>query len=453
MTIACLQVQRHRAFFLSAAVVLAACSSSSTTNHGGHAGSGNGGAAATNSGGSNGRISASGTSAGGSSASAGGMTAIPGGTTASPGSSTASSGGTSNSAGNSGSGGTPAGGGIAGSGGGTSSGGLGGSGGRGDAGVTDAPGARPDVAMGGSGGSGGAVATGGSVGSGGALGSGGIIGSGGTGGPADAATGIDGASALPGWILTWSDEFDGQDGSAVDPTKWVHDVGGSGWGNQELEYYTNGTQNAVVMGGNLVITATTAGASSYNCSYPSSGPCQYTSARLLTQNKFSQQYGRIEARIQIPKGQGLWPAFWMLGADINTSGWPTCGEIDIMENIGKEPSTNNGSLHMPAAGTSNDDDLTGTYTLPGNAKLGDDFHTYAIEWSAAAIKFYVDDNLYETQTPSTATGRTWKFDHPFFILLNVAVGDQWPGAPDSTTSFPQTMKVDWVRVYEPADGG
>ena len=453
MTIACLQVQRHRAFFLSAAVVLAACSSSSTTNHGGHAGSGNGGAAATNSGGSNGRISASGTSAGGSSASAGGMTAIPGGTTASPGSSTASSGGTSNSAGNSGSGGTPAGGGIAGSGGGTSSGGLGGSGGRGDAGVTDAPGARPDVAMGGSGGSGGAVATGGSVGSGGALGSGGIIGSGGTGGPADAATGIDGASALPGWILTWSDEFDGQDGSAVDPTKWVHDVGGSGWGNQELEYYTDGTQNAVVMGGNLVITATTAGASSYNCSYPSSGPCQYTSARLLTQNKFSQQYGRIEARIQIPKGQGLWPAFWMLGADINTSGWPTCGEIDIMENIGKEPSTNNGSLHMPAAGTSNDDDLTGTYTLPGNAKLGDDFHTYAIEWSAAAIKFYVDDNLYETQTPSTATGRTWKFDHPFFMLLNVAVGGQWPGAPDSTTTFPQTMKVDWVRVYEPADGG
>ena len=445
MTIACLQVQRHRAFFLSAAVVLAACSSSSTTNHGGHAGSGNGGAAATNSGGSNGRISASGTSAGGSSASAGGMTAIPGGTTASPGSSTASRGGTSNSAGNSGSGGTPAGGGIAGSG--------GGSGGRGDAGVPDAPGARPDVAMGGSGGSGGAVATGGSVGSGGALGSGGIIGSGGTGGPADAATGIDGASALPGWILTWSDEFDGQDGSAVDPTKWVHDVGGSGWGNQELEYYTNGTQNAVVMGGNLVITATTAGASSYNCSYPSSGPCQYTSARLLTQNKFSQQYGRIEARIQIPKGQGLWPAFWMLGADINTSGWPTCGEIDIMENIGKEPSTNNGSLHMPAAGTSNDDDLTGTYTLPGNAKLGDDFHTYAIEWSAAAIKFYVDDNLYETQTPSTATGRTWKFDHPFFMLLNVAVGGQWPGAPDSTTTFPQTMKVDWVRVYEPADGG
>ena len=291
----------------------------------------------------------------------------------------------------------------------------------------------------------------GEAGAGGALSTGGASGVGGTAGPAGAD--IDGSIARPGWVLIWSDEFNGADGSAVDPTKWAHDVGGSGWGNQELEYYTDGTQNAVVVGGNLVITATTAGASSYNCSYPSSGPCKYTSARLLTQNKFSQQYGRIEARIQIPEGQGLWPAFWMLGADITTRTWPTCGEIDIMENIGKEPSTSHGSLHMPAVGTSSDDELTGAYTLPANAKLGDDFHTYAIEWSAAAIRFYVDDNLYETQTPSAATGRTWEFDHPFFLLLNVAVGGQWPGAPDSTTTFPQTMKVDWVRVYETADGG
>jgi beta-glucanase (GH16 family) len=300
---------------------------------------------------------------------------------------------------------------------------------------------------------GGKIGAGGTTGTGGTNSAGGVGGVGGTGGAADADTRTDGSSVLPGWVLTWSDEFDGADGSAVDPTKWVHDVGGTGWGNQELEYYTDGTQNAVVTGGNLVITATTAGASSYKCSYPSSGACQYTSARLLTQNRFTQQYGRIEARIQIPEGQGLWPAFWMLGADIATNGWPNCGEIDIMENIGKEPSINHGSLHMPAAGTSNDDDLTGSYALPGNAKLGDDFHTYAVEWSAAAIKFYVDGNLYETQKPSAATGRTWEFDHPFFILLNVAVGGQWPGAPDLTTSFPQTMKVDWVRVYEPADGG
>jgi len=229
----------------------------------------------------------------------------------------------------------------------------------------------------------------------------------------------------------------------------VHDVGGAGWGNSELEYYTNATQNAVVQGGNLVITATTAGASSYTCSYPSSGPCKYTSARLLSKGKFSQKYGRFEARIQIPEGQGIWPAFWMLGANIDTVNWPSCGEIDIMENIGKEPSINHGSLHMPATGSTTDSQLTGMYTLGGGAKLGDAFHTYAIEWTSSAIKFYVDDMLYETQTSQGATGRTWAFDQPFFFILNVAVGGTWPGAPDSTTTFPQTMKVDWVRAYQP----
>jgi beta-glucanase (GH16 family) len=309
---------------------------------------------------------------------------------------------------------------------------------------------------GGASGHGGAAAAAGASGGGGASGHGGLAGQGGasgSAGPTDAGAGTDASSALPGWVLSWSDEFDGSDGSAVDSTKWVHDVGGTGWGNQELEYYTDGAQNAVVTGGNLVITATTAGASSYTCSYPSTGPCKYTSARLLTQAKFSQQYGRFEARIQIPEGQGLWPAFWLLGANINTVSWPSCGEIDIMENIGSQPSINHGSLHMPAAGTTNDSQLTGMYTLANNVKLGDGFHIYAVEWSAAAIKFYVDDTLYETQTPATATGRTWEFDHPFFILLNVAVGGQFPGAPDTTTSFPQTMKVDWVRVYEAADGG
>ena len=263
----------------------------------------------------------------------------------------------------------------------------------------------------------------------------------------------DGGTALPGWVLTWSDEFNGPDNSAVDATKWVYDTGGTGWGNNELEYYTNDTANAVVVGGNLVITATTSGAASHTCSYPSNGPCGYTSARIRTQGKFTQQYGRFEARIQIPEGQGLWPAFWMLGADIGTQNWPLCGEIDIMENIGSEPSINHGSLHMPGSGTTNDSQLTGQYTLLGGAKLGDGFHTYAVEWSAAAIKFYLDDNLYETQTPATATNRTWEFDQPFFIILNVAVGGSFPGSPTSSTTFPQTMKVDWVRVYEPADGG
>jgi beta-glucanase (GH16 family) len=314
-------------------------------------------------------------------------------------------------------------------------------------------------ATGGASGTGGA--TGGASGSGGAAGgtggarpgSGGhASGGGGTIGPGDPAgrSGANGGAAggVPaGWVLTWSDEFDGPDGSAVDPSKWIHDVGGGGWGNQELEYDTDGTQNAVVQGGALVITATTNGASSHTCSYPSNGPCRYTSARLLTKGKFSQKYGRVEARIQIPEGQGIWPAFWLLGANIDSVGWPTCGEIDVMENIGREPSINHGSLHMPAAGTTTDSELTGMYTLPGGARLGDDFHTYAVEWSASAIAFYVDDVLYETQTPQSATGRAWAFDQPFFVILNVAVGGTWPGAPDSTTTLPQTMKVDWVRVY------
>jgi beta-glucanase (GH16 family) len=236
----------------------------------------------------------------------------------------------------------------------------------------------------------------------------------------------------------------------------VHDVGGGGWGNQELEFYTDAAQNAVVQGGNLVITASTSADAGHTSSCPTNGPCEYTSARLKTQGQFSQQYGRFEARIQIPEGQGLWPAFWMLGADIDKNPWPACGEIDIMENVGKEPSINHGSMHMPAAGTTNDDDLTGSYTLPNGAKLGDGFHTYAVEWSGPpneSVAFYVDDNLYETQTPAKATGRTWEFDKPFFIILNVAVGGQFPGSPDGSAVFPQTMKVDWVRVYERTDGG
>ena len=248
--------------------------------------------------------------------------------------------------------------------------------------------------------------------------------------------------------LMWADEFSGPDGSVPDATKWAIQTGGGGWGNNELESYTARPANVQILGGNLIITA-----AKEDYTGADGIARHYTSARMQTKGLFSQQYGRFEARIKIPRGQGIWPAFWMLGNNIDTAGWPACGEIDIMENIGKEPSINHGSLHMPAAGTANDDQLTGMYTLPGGAKLGDGFHTYAIEWSASAIKFYVDDNLYETQTPATATGRDWEFNQPFFIILNVAVGGNFPGAPTSSTTFPQTMKVDWVRVYQPTDAG
>ncbi len=248
-------------------------------------------------------------------------------------------------------------------------------------------------------------------------------------------------AAVPGWKLTWSDEFNGPDGSAVDPTKWTHDVGGTGWGNNELEYYTDGTQNAVVKGGNLVITATKDGASQYQCS---NSPCQYTSARLKTEGLFSQTYGRFEARAQMPTGKGLWPAIWALGDNISTVSWPACGEIDFMETIGTDISTNHGSLHMPKSyGPS------GTFKLPNGASFADAFHTFAIEWEPGTIRFYVDDQLYETQKQSSVpSGDTWEFEHPFFFVINVAVGGQWPGSPDSTTTFPQTMKVDWIRAYE-----
>lgn len=260
-------------------------------------------------------------------------------------------------------------------------------------------------------------------------------------GPADA--GPD--TSLPGWTLTWSDEFDGPDGSAVDPTKWKHDVGGTGWGNQELEYYTDGTQNAVQQGGYLVITATPNGASQYTCSYPDGGACQYTSARLLTQGLFSQTYGRFEARAKMPYGQGLWPAFWMLGDDIDTVSWPACGEIDILETIGTDITDNHGSLHAPSFNP------TAIYPLPDGGSYADGFHVFAAEWEPGVVRFYVDDALYETVTSAQADGggAVWEFDgHPFFLLVNVAVGGQWPGSPDNTTVFPQTLQVDWVRVYE-----
>jgi beta-glucanase (GH16 family) len=247
-----------------------------------------------------------------------------------------------------------------------------------------------------------------------------------------------------GWTLTWSDEFNAPDGSPIDNTKWILETGGNGWGNQELEYYTTRSENSFQQGGNLVIKALQekyAGADGVTR--------DYTSARLKTAGKFSKKYGRFEARIKIPRGQGIWPAFWMLGDDIDKIGWPKCGEIDIMENIGKEPSLVHGTIHGP--GYSGDKGPSSPFALPDNARFADDFHVYAVEWEPRAIRFYVDDHLYSTRTPAELpAGAKWVYDHPFFLLLNVAVGGSWPGNPDATTQFPQTMLVDYVRVYKPS---
>ena len=252
-----------------------------------------------------------------------------------------------------------------------------------------------------------------------------------------------GGTTTPGWTLTWSDEFDGPDGSAVDPGKWGHDTGGGGWGNNELEYYTSGTSNAVVSGGSLVITATQSGASNYSCWY---GPCQYTSARLNTAGHFAQQYGRFEARIKLPEGQGVWPAFWMLGQNIGSAGWPGCGEIDVMENIGSTPDSSYGTTHGPGPGNYPFAGLSGAFNA--GAPLGNDFHVYATEWDSGSVRFFVDGAAYWTVTPSQLpAGATWVFDQPFFLLLNFAVGGNWPGSPNGSASFPQRMLVDYVRVY------
>lgn len=250
---------------------------------------------------------------------------------------------------------------------------------------------------------------------------------------------------LPGWTLIWQDEFDGRAGTLPDPERWGYDLGGDGWGNMEHQYYTGEKANAALDGkGALVITASKIAdpaKSGLECWY---GPCFYTSARLLTKGKFEFTYGRVEARLKIPYGQGMWPAFWMLGNNIDQVSWPQCGEIDIMENIGKEPFIIHGTVHGP--GYSGSGGVGKPFVLK-DGNFADDFHVYAVEWEPQEIRWYVDGQQYFTVTPADVNGE-WVFDHPFFLILNVAVGGRWPGYPDMNTVFPQTMQVDYVRVYQ-----
>jgi len=243
------------------------------------------------------------------------------------------------------------------------------------------------------------------------------------------------------WQLSWNDEFDGADGSRPDPSRWVFELGGEGWGNQELETYTARPENSRIEGEALVITAR---AEKFTGS--DGIPRDYTSARLKTLGRFSQAYGRFEARIKIPRGQGLWPAFWMMGVNIESRGWPDDGEIDIMENIGREPTTVHGTFHGP--GYSGAGGISMAFQSPDGKPFADAYHLYAIEWEPSEIRWSVDGHLYQTRKPSDLpAGAKWVFDHEMFILLNVAVGGAWPGNPDQTTVFPQQMLVDYVRVY------
>lgn len=236
------------------------------------------------------------------------------------------------------------------------------------------------------------------------------------------------------WQITWSDEFNGLAGQSPDASKWTFDLGTGqdGWGNSELQSYTNSPANISLDDqGNLVITAIIEGN-------------RFTSARIKTQGLFAQQYGRFEARIKTPYGPGIWPAFWMLGENIETEPWPACGEIDIMELRGQEPHIIHGTLHGP--GYSGGNPVTGSYALV-NDRFDNDFHLFAIEWDKDKIDFFVDDYLYQRIERSNVPGE-WVYDQPFFILINLAVGGNYVGFPTAQTPFPQKMYIDYVRVYQ-----
>jgi beta-glucanase (GH16 family) len=242
------------------------------------------------------------------------------------------------------------------------------------------------------------------------------------------------AGRLKAQELIWSDEFDGPAGQAPSLANWGYDIG-TNWGNNQLEWTTDRTENISLDGsGHLRITAREENFEG----------CAYTSGRIVTRGLFEPTYGRFEARIKLPVGQGIWPAFWLLGANISEVSWPQCGEIDIMEYRGQQPFINFGSAHGP--GYSGGAAWTQLYTLPEGG-FNDDFHVFAIEWSANRIDWMVDGIIYNTLIAGQQNGE-WVFDHPFYIILNVAVGGNFVGAPNECTRFPQTMLVDWVRVWQ-----
>ncbi len=240
----------------------------------------------------------------------------------------------------------------------------------------------------------------------------------------------------------WSDEFD-----TLDMSNWTFKTGGGGWGNQELQYYTNG-QNAYITyddqaGSNvLVIEAKQENPAGYNCWY---GSCRYTSTRLISRDKKSFKYGRMEARIKLPQTQGIWPAFWMLGDSFGSVGWPQGGEIDIMEHVGFEPTLTHGALHGP--GYSGNTPIAGTHDV--GEIVDANYHVFAVEWNSDGIRWFVDDHqFYSVTRAQVEQYGQWVYDQPFWFLLNVAVGGTWPGSPDGGSQFPQKMYVDYVRVYQ-----
>ena len=241
---------------------------------------------------------------------------------------------------------------------------------------------------------------------------------------------------IPNLTLVWSDEFDG---SEVDLNNWTFETGANGWGNNEFQNYTNG-DNSELIDGNLVITARKV---DENTTYGS-----YTSSRMVTRGKKEFKYGKIEARAKLPAGTGIWPAIWMLGTNLSSAGWPLCGEIDIMEYVGYDPNIVHATVHRGSGSGVN-----GSGSSMSLPTCEEEFHIYGLLWTADEMIFYIDeiDNVIHRYAPAVKTEANWPFDQPFFFILNVAVGGNWGGAQGIDNSiFPQSMEIDYVRVYQEA---
>jgi len=246
-------------------------------------------------------------------------------------------------------------------------------------------------------------------------------------------TGYETAASYPGYHLAWSDEFNG---NSLNTANWGYDLGGSGWGNQELENYTNRTQNVFVSAGHLIIEAR----------QESYGGNNYTSGRIVTAGLQQFTYGRIDIRAKLPVSKGMWPALWMLGSNISTVPWPGCGETDIMELVGSAPRQVTGSMHWQQTGGS-EGTYNGNYDL-SSGDFSQQFHVFSLIWKQDSVQFLVDDHLYVNGSSANVLSGTYPFNSPFFFIFNVAVGGNWPGPPDNTTVFPQRMFVDYVRVFQ-----
>lgn len=247
-------------------------------------------------------------------------------------------------------------------------------------------------------------------------------------------TGYSTPLTYPGYNLVWNDEFSG---ATLDLNSWNYEIGNNnGWGNNELEYYTNSPKNSFLSNGNLILEARKESISGLN----------YTSSRLTTQNKKSFTFGKIDMRAKLPKGKGVWPALWMLGNNINSIGWPAAGEIDIMEYLGHEITKSYGTLHYGAS-TSTHGSKGNSYTLTSST-FYDKFHVFSMEWKQDQIKLFVDTDLFLQINKSDLGSAPYPFNAPFFFIFNLAVGGNWPGNPDATTTLPQRMIVDYIRVFQ-----